>query len=218
LRGTVCGKTEIRFETGDLAEIYRSGEVPLPPYIKRRAEESDRERYQTVYACRPGAVAAPTAGLHFTGEHLERLRSSGVRFGALTLHTGPGTFRPVKTENVEEHPMEAEQFEIPPETLDLLSATRAHNGRIVAVGTTTVRSLETYAATGSARGETALFIRPGHRFRLCDALLTNFHLPRTTLLMLVHAFCGSALARRAYEEAIAARYRFYSYGDAMLIL
>lgn len=218
LKGTVEGKNSIRFHVADAADVYRSGSVPLPPYIKRQAEKFDEDRYQTVYAENPGALAAPTAGLHFTTGLLDRIRACGVHVAELTLHTGSGTFKPVKAADIDEHVMDAESFCIPGETRELIAHSRRLSRRIIAAGTTTVRALETYAARDFFQGETDVFLRPGHRFALVDALLTNFHLPRTTLLILVHAFAGSDLARKAYAEAVRLRYRFYSYGDAMLIL
>ena len=216
----------------DLRRILESyGVVPLPPYIKRRAatetEEpstdrgSDRERYQTVYAREDGAVAAPTAGLHFTPELLGRIRDLGVHICPVTLHVGPGTFLPVRTEDLSEHRMEPERYTIPHATADAVNDAKRDRRRVVAVGTTSVRSVE-HAAQGrrmlaAGSGDADLFITPGFRFRMVDAFLTNFHLPRSTPLILVAAFAGLDATRRAYLEAIARRYRFYSYGDAMLI-
>jgi S-adenosylmethionine:tRNA ribosyltransferase-isomerase len=204
-----------------LAWLERVGEVPLPPYIRRPSgpTAADRERYQTVYARVPGAIAAPTAGLHLTPELLDRLRTTGVGVAALTLHVGPGTFLPLRAD-LETARMEAEPYDVPEETVTRVATTRARGGRIIAVGTTTVRALESAAAEGELRagaGSAALFIRPGHRFRVVDALLTNFHLPRSPLLALVAALAGWDRIRDAYAEAVAAGYRFYSYGDAMLI-
>lgn len=203
--------------------IERHGRVPIPPYIGRADDESDRDRYQTVYARHRGAVAAPTAGLHFTPEILARLEERGVARAALTLHVGPGTFRPMAVERVEDHVMEAEWYRIPSETAAMLAATRAGGGRVVAVGTTTVRALESAArawdeAPGAIEGWSDLFIRPGHRFRWADVLITNFHLPRSSLLVLVAAFAGRDLVLSAYRHAVDRGYRFYSYGDAMLIV
>ena len=203
--------------------IEAHGHVPLPPYIDRPDEPQDRERYQTVYARRRGAVAAPTAGLHFTPELLERLAAAGVARAAVTLHVGPGTFRPVSAENAEDHRMEAEWYRIGPEAATALAATRAAGGRVVAVGTTVVRTLESAARRWEAdpvpvEGWTDLFVLPGHEFRWVDALLTNFHLPRSTLLLLVSAFAGRDLVLGAYRYAVGAGYRFYSYGDAMLVV
>ena len=213
---------------GEVAElIERWGHVPLPPYIDRPDEQSDRERYQTVYATAPGAVAAPTAGLHFTSQLLESVKEAGAEIAEITLHVGPGTFRPVVAERIADHRMEAEYFEIGRAVLERIKAARKAGGRAVVVGTTSVRSLESVqfmpeaARSGSGEklsGATELFIRPGFEFSLVDALVTNFHLPRSTLLMLVSAFAGKELIDRAYREAIDRKYRFYSYGDAMLIL
>jgi S-adenosylmethionine:tRNA ribosyltransferase-isomerase len=202
--------------------LERVGRVPLPPYIRKgEMVPADRQHYQTVYAKKPGAVAAPTAGLHFTGPLLDKLDSLGVALVRLTLHVGPGTFRPIKSELLAEHAMDAEWGSIDRETVETIGRARAGGGRVVAVGTTSVRLLETAAAGGELApftGPTDLFIRPPYHFRAVDALLTNFHLPRTTLLVLVRAFGGDELMRRAYEEAVREQYRFYSYGDAMLIL
>lgn len=205
--------------------LERYGRTPLPPYIRRgdRGAEApgDRERYQTIYATRPGSVAAPTAGLHFTAALLDKVRRAGVAIAEITLHVGPGTFRPVKVASLDAHRMHAERFEIPPSAADAIAAARAAGGRVLAVGTTAARALET-AADDRGRvtpgaGRTDLFIRPPWRFRGVDMLLTNFHLPRSTLLMLVCAFGGREAVLRAYREAIAAGYRFYSYGDCMLL-
>jgi S-adenosylmethionine:tRNA ribosyltransferase-isomerase len=205
-----------------LALLERIGRIPLPPYIRKgEMVESDRQHYQTVYARQPGAVAAPTAGLHFTEALLERLQTQGVVLCRLTLHVGPGTFRPIVGECLAEHKLDAEWGTIAAETVERILACRQRGGRVVAVGTTSVRLLETAAADGQLKpftGDTDLFIRPPYRFHAIDALLTNFHLPRTTLLVLVRTFGGDELIRRAYEEAIREQYHFYSYGDAMLIL
>jgi S-adenosylmethionine:tRNA ribosyltransferase-isomerase len=212
-----CGSPEDSFSL-----LQRFGTVPLPPYMRRElATETDWTRYQTTYARRPGAVAAPTAGLHFTPELLSECTVRGMTQAYVTLHVGIGTFRPINTENLDEHQMHSEWCELPAETAEKLNATRAAGGRIVAVGTTSVRTLESAAADGELRpwrGDTRLFIRPPYKFRAVDALLTNFHLPRSTLLVLVSAFAGLDFVKAAYAEAINARYRFYSYGDAMLIL
>ena len=200
--------------------LERLGEVPLPPYIERRAEGDDEARYQTVYARVPGAVAATTAGLHFDEELLKTLGDSGVRFAYATLHVGAGTFQPVRVEDVERHVMHGERYEIPVDTAQAVTETRANGGRIIAVGTSSLRALESAAPSGKlipGSGETHLFIRPGYRFRITDRLLTNFHLPRSTLLMLVCAFAGTEHVRRAYRHAVESGYRFFSYGDAMLI-
>jgi S-adenosylmethionine:tRNA ribosyltransferase-isomerase len=205
-----------------LALLERHGRTPLPPYIRRGREASgDRQAYQTVYARRSGSAAAPTAGLHFTPAVLDRLTERGMACVDLTLHVGPGTFRPITAERIEDHVMHAEWAELPAEAVAVVDERRGQGGRIVAVGTTSARTLETAAASGSLRpfaGETRLFIRPGHVFHGLDALITNFHLPRSSLLVLVAAFAGEDLIRAAYAEAIRRRYRFFSYGDAMLIL
>jgi len=202
--------------------LERVGRVPLPPYIRKgEMVPADRQHYQTIYAEKPGAVAAPTAGLHFTAALLERLESQGVVVVRLTLHVGPGTFRPIKSDSLAEHVMDPEWGSIGRETVEAIGRARAGGGRVVAVGTTSVRLLETAAAGGELApftGRTSLYIRPPYRFRAVDALLTNFHLPRTTLLVLVRTFGGDELMRRAYDEAVREQYRFYSYGDAMLIL
>jgi S-adenosylmethionine:tRNA ribosyltransferase-isomerase len=206
--------------------LQEIGFAPLPPYIRRngdgRTRAEDRERYQTVYARREGAIAAPTAGLHFTGETLDQIRQKGVRVAPLTLHVGMGTFLPVKSEEVERHRLEPEFFDLPPATAEALKNSRKAGGRVFAVGTTVMRALESSVDESGEirahRGETGLFILPGHRFRAADAMVTNFHLPRSTLLMLVSAFAGREFILAAYEEAMKQEYRFYSYGDAMLIL
>ncbi len=192
--------------------LERHGSVPLPPYITHAAQAQDAERYQTVYAARPGAVAAPTAGLHFDSRMLERLRKRGARIATLTLHVGFGTFQPLRTDVVEAHRMHRERYSIPDETLQAIAGRRT-----LAVGTTSLRALEAAAATGETSGETDLFIYPGYEFQVVDRLLTNFHLPKSTLLMLVCAFAGRDTMLRAYRHAIEERYRFFSYGDAMLI-
>jgi len=200
--------------------LERYGHVPLPPYIQRADAAADRQRYQTVYARSPGAVAAPTAGLHFDEAMLDLLQRQGVETARLTLHVGAGTFQPVRGEDIDSHVMHSERVEVPGPTVDAIAAARRRGGRVVAVGTTVVRSLETAAATGQLvefEGESRLFIKPGYRFQVVDALLTNFHLPRSTLLMLVSAFAGSALMRQAYLHAVEQQYRFFSYGDAMFI-
>ncbi|MEW5864460.1 MAG: tRNA preQ1(34) S-adenosylmethionine ribosyltransferase-isomerase QueA [Pseudomonadota bacterium] len=202
----------VRFAQDVAAVLERCGTVPLPPYIRRPAAAEDEARYQTVYAEKPGAVAAPTAGLHFDEAVLARIEARGARLARLTLHVGAGTFQPVRGEVVEAHRMHGERYDIPPETLQAIGGRR-----VLAVGTTALRALETHALTGRASGETDLFITPGFRFRVVRRLLTNFHLPRSTLLMLVAAFAGLENIRRAYAHAIERRYRFYSYGDAMLI-
>lgn len=207
---------------GILALLERHGQTPLPPYIRRGQEgDGDRSAYQTVYARRPGSAAAPTAGLHFTPEVLERLAARGIACVDLTLHVGPGTFRPITAERIEDHVMHAEWAELSADSVAVLEHRRGQGGRIVAVGTTSARTLESASHSGKLQpfaGETRLFIRPGHVFRGLDALITNFHLPRSSLLVLVAALAGEDLIRDAYAEAIRQRYRFFSYGDAMLIL
>jgi S-adenosylmethionine:tRNA ribosyltransferase-isomerase len=197
------------------------GTMPLPPYIARDSDKQDFADYQTVYASVEGAVAAPTAGLHFTPELFQRLRAKGIRTAFVTLHVGPGTFLPVKTEKVEEHRMHAERCEIAAEAADIINEGRNKGGRIVAVGTTSLRLLETAAKDNGTVapycGETQLFIKPGHRFRAVDVLFTNFHLPKSTLFMLVCAFAGTKLMKQAYAHAIETGFRFYSYGDACLL-
>ena len=204
------------------AAIHLHGHVPLPPYICRPDRPADRERYQTVYAREPGSVAAPTAGLHFTSDLFERLEERGIDRAELVLHVGPGTFRPVAVNDVREHRVDPELFTLPEETAAAVSRTRRDGRRVVAVGTTTTRALESVAAPdGELRagdGETALVIVPGHTFQVVDALLTNFHLPRSSLLLLVCAFAGRERILSAYEDAVRRHYRFYSYGDAMLLL
>lgn len=200
--------------------LDRYGHVPLPPYIRRDDANTDRERYQTVYARSPGAVAAPTAGLHFDELMLQSLQNRGVELARLTLHVGAGTFQPIRGDDIEAHVMHAERVEVPESTVAAIEAARHRGGRVIAVGTTVVRSLETAAAAGKLcayNGESRLFIKPGYKFQVVDAMLTNFHLPRSTLLMLVSAFAGTELIRKAYAHAIAAQYRFFSYGDAMFI-
>ena len=202
--------------------IERYGRVPLPPYIRRESTEADRERYQTVYASSTGSVAAPTAGLHFTHQLLERVRARGVRIVRVTLHVGPGTFRPVDAPRVEDHRLEPELYHVDEDAATVLNEVRERGGRVCAVGTTAVRVLETMVredgsfAAGS--GSTDLFIHPPYAFRAVDLLVTNFHLPRSTLLMLVAAFAGREVTLRAYDHAVSERYRFYSYGDAMMVL
>ncbi len=203
-----------------LALLERCGHVPLPPYIRRADGRQDHERYQTVYARTPGAIAAPTAGLHFDGALLQVIREQGVDTVFVTLHVGAGTFQPVRTERLEDHVMHFERYEVSGETVDRIAAVRARGGRVIAVGTTVVRTLEACFhgdRVQAGAGETDLFITPGYRFRAVDALLTNFHLPESTLLMLVCAFAGYELTLDAYRHAIRQGYRFYSYGDAMFV-
>jgi S-adenosylmethionine:tRNA ribosyltransferase-isomerase len=195
--------------------------MPLPPYIRREDTGFDRERYQTVYARQPGAVAAPTAGLHFTTGMIEALQQRGINTGFVTLHIGAGTFKPVRAEQVTDHVMHTEWYSVDERLCAQIATTRANGGRIIAVGTTVVRCLESAAASGTlqpVQGETGIFIYPGYTFRTIDGLITNFHLPESTLLMLVCAFAGMQHTLDAYKHAVEARYRFFSYGDAMLIL
>ena len=201
--------------------LQRIGHTPLPPYIDRPAEAIDQERYQTVYGKRDGAVAAPTAGLHFSEDYIALCRERGAGIGFITLLVGAGTFQPVRADDIEDHRMHAEYLEVGEALCEAARQTRADGGRLVAVGTTAARALETAAADGQLApfaGDSRLFIRPGYRFRAVDALLTNFHLPESTLLMLVSAFAGQEAVLRAYREAVRERYRFFSYGDAMFIL
>lgn len=233
LEAEVIARTELggrilRFDTPPRPMLDALGQMPLPPYIREAV--SDPERYQTVYARTEGSAAAPTAGLHFTQELIDELRAGGVGFATVTLHVGLDTFRPVHEERVEDHPMHKEWYVLPEETARAINRTRVDGGRVIAVGTTSVRVLETAATAQSieqdnrtqgvepAEGWTSLYIMPGYHFGLVDAMITNFHLPRTTLLMLVTAFGGRSLIMRAYDEAIKERYRFYSFGDAMLIV
>lgn len=221
------GRRTVRLWTGDgtdvAAAIDRLGHIPLPPYIKRDDRPDDRERYQTVYARERGSIAAPTAGLHFTPAILEELAGRGVERTAVTLHVGYGTFKPVRAERVEEHEVDAETYNVSPDTARALTRATQQGRRIIAVGTTTTRALEslTVAEDGTvaaASGETRLFIHPGHQFRVVSGMVTNFHLPASSLLMLVAAFAGKERILTAYRDAVERRYRFYSYGDAMLIL
>ena len=229
---TVLGREgelfDLRFPEPVLDLLDRHGATPLPPYITHDPDDEDVTRYQTVYAREPGAVAAPTAGLHFDEPMLAALAAQGVQRAFVTLHVGAGTFQPVRVEKLDDHVMHAEWYTVPQATVDAIAAARARGGRVVAVGTTSVRALESAAARqdgalgerrlpGTARGDTRLFITPGYRYRIVDALLTNFHLPQSTLLMLVSALAGVEPIRRAYRHAVAERYRFFSYGDAMFI-
>ena len=203
-----------------LTLLERHGHMPLPPYIARADAPADRERYQTVYARNPGAVAAPTAGLHFDQPLLERLQQQGVELAHVTLHVGAGTFQPLRVERLEAHVMHAERVEVNARTCEQIAAAKVRGGRVIAVGTTVVRSLESAAQSGALQpyaGETRLFITPGFRFNVVDALITNFHLPESTLLMLVCAFGGYEAVMRAYRHAVEQRYRFFSYGDAMFV-
>ncbi len=223
----VLGRDEaffrLRFESPEPLErlLSKLGEMPLPPYIQRHADGDDMERYQTVYAREPGAVAAPTAGLHFDQPMLARLRERGIDFGYVTLHVGAGTFQPMRAEEVKDHVMHREWLNVGAELVEKIQRTRAAGGRVVAVGTTVVRALESATCEGVLRpfaGETQIFIVPGYRFSSIDALITNFHLPQSTLLMLVSALAGREFVLESYRHAVAQRYRFFSYGDAMLIL
>ena len=213
---------QLEFDRPVFEVLEDEGEMPLPPYLNRAPGEDDDTRYQTVYARHPGSVAAPTAGLHFDPTLLDALDSRGIQRAFVTLHVGAGTFQPVRTENVLEHRMHSEHYEVPDETAAAIRAARARGGRVIAVGTTSLRTLES-AATGeggevrAGPGDTELFITPGYRFKVVDTLITNFHLPRSTLIMLVSAFAGLGLIRAAYAHAITHRYRFFSYGDAMLL-
>lgn len=221
------GRRLLRFDVEGAATFDAAvdalGHVPLPPYIHRPDSEADRDRYQTVFARTRGSVAAPTAGLHVDAAMISALNRAGIGWATVTLHVGYGTFKPVRVDRVEDHTVDAERFLISAETASAIGATRAAGRRVAAIGTTTVRALESAAALDEGRitagtGETSLFIRPGHRFAVVDALVTNFHLPRSSLLMLVAAFAGPDLTMAAYRHAVAAGFRFYSYGDAMLIL
>jgi S-adenosylmethionine:tRNA ribosyltransferase-isomerase len=199
------------------ALMERHGHVPLPPYIEHADTAEDVARYQTIFAKHPGAVAAPTAALHFDESVLSSLNARGVERAGVTLHVGAGTFQPVKTENIAEHRMHSEWYAIPPATVDAIERTRARGGRVVAVGTTTVRTLESWARSGVASGDTSIFITPGFGFRVADMLVTNFHLPKSTLLMLISAFAGYDKVMALYTHAVQQRYRFFSYGDSMLL-
>ncbi len=224
-RATVAGRRggffRLDFSTDIEPLLERAGEVPLPPYLGREAEAADDERYQTVFARRPGAVAAPTAGLHFDEPMLGELSEAGVQTAFITLHVGAGTFQPLRAERVADNRLHAERVIVDAAACEAVRATRAAGGRVVAVGTTAVRALESASASGGIEpfdGESELFIVPGYRFRTVDALLTNFHLPRSSLLMLVAAFAGRERILEAYRHAVAAEYRFFSYGDAMLVI
>lgn len=213
----LIAKNEVRFLDSDVNEVYKSGQVPLPPYIKRDPEDLDNIYYQTVYAKKNGSIASPTAGLHFTEELLNIIRLNGVNTAYITLHISYSTFKPVKSEDITLYKMEKEYFQIDEEAASLINDTHSTGARVLAVGTTSCRALESYAA-GKVGQETDLFIYPGYKFNLVDCLLTNFHLPQTTLFMLTCAFGGMELVKKAYKEAVERKYRFYSYGDAMLIL
>jgi len=214
----VTDKNEVTFFAKDIDEVYGLGKMPLPPYIKRKPEDLDDIYYQTVYAQDKGSVASPTAGLHFTKELMAQIKDKGANIAKVTLHISYSTFKPVKVEDVSTHKMEKEYFCVSQDTQRLIKETRLNNARIFAVGTTSLRTLETYASLGIEEGYTDLFIYPGYKFKAVDCLLTNFHLPRTTLFILACAFAAEGLIRKAYQEAIDKGYRFYSYGDAMLII
>lgn len=211
---------KIHSETDLLDLLDQYGSLPLPPYITHTADSHDDERYQTVFAKQPGAVAAPTAGLHFDDAILERLKLHGVNFAYVTLHVGAGTFQPVRVDDIREHKMHTELYSVPSETVALIQATKAQGKKVTAIGTTALRALESAARSGelmAGAGETDIFITPGYQFKVVERLLTNFHLPKSTLLMLVSAFAGLTHIQQAYQHAIAQKYRFFSYGDAMLI-
>ncbi len=211
----------LKFVNGDLMALLQNlGHMPLPPYITREDTDRDRRRYQTVYAQTPGAVAAPTAGLHFDQALLDQLDQKGIQSTTVTLHVGAGTFQPVRVDNIEDHDMHAEWLEVPQSACDAIEAARAHGGRVVAVGTTAVRSLETAAQGGQLQpysGDSRIFIYPPYQFKVVDAMITNFHLPESTLIMLISAFAGREQTLAAYRHAVDKHYRFFSYGDAMLI-
>jgi len=222
----MVGRSDNLFELEFVApanalDVMRAiGHMPLPPYIDRPDEDSDAERYQTVFGSREGAVAAPTAGLHFSAEFLDQCRARGVEFGYVTLHVGAGTFQPVRVDDIRDHHMHAEYIEVDATVCAQVGAARARGGRVFAIGTTAVRALESASASGAIapfQGDTRIFIYPGYRFRSVDVLLTNFHLPESTLIMLVSAFAGRDAVMNAYRAAVAERYRFFSYGDAMLV-
>jgi S-adenosylmethionine:tRNA ribosyltransferase-isomerase len=226
LHATVLGRAgefyRLRFDGKENATalLEQYGQIPLPPYITHAADAGDEARYQTVYACQPGAVAAPTAGLHFDHDILAALQARGAQVAYVTLHVGAGTFQPVRAQHTHEHVMHSERFAIPQETVDAIHRAKACGGRVIAVGTTSLRALESMARQGELKageGETNIFITPGYRFKVVDVLLTNFHLPKSTLLMLVCAFGGMSEMLAAYHHAVENEYRFFSYGDAMLI-
>jgi S-adenosylmethionine:tRNA ribosyltransferase-isomerase len=231
-RGNDDYKLEVLKINGELFELYfhhsdsvinilqKIGHIPLPPYITRKDEKIDQERYQTIFARHDGAIAAPTAGLHFDEELMRKINAKKINTAFVTLHVGAGTFQPVRVENITEHKMHAEYIEVPPQVCEQIKAAKKNGGRVIAVGTTCVRSLETASKNGAIApytGETDIFIYPGFKFNCIDALITNFHLPKSTLLMLVCAFAGFDNTMRAYQEAVKARYRFFSYGDAMFV-
>lgn len=212
-------KAIVSIHSKNLAEdLKKYGHIPLPPYIEREDEEQDKVLYQTVFAKKDGSVASPTAGLHFTNELLNKLKEMGVNIGFITLHVGLGTFKPIKTQKIQEHKMHEEFYTIPDETLKLINHTKESGKSVIAVGTTVARALESYAKTGIKEGFTDIFIYPPYEFMMVDKLITNFHLPKSTLLLLVSAFAGKDNILKAYQKAIDNRYRFYSYGDAMFII
>ncbi len=213
------GKARVKLIGDNIKElINKYGHIPLPPYIEREDEDRDKEAYQTVFARKEGAVASPTAGLHFTQELLKKLEEKGIKKAFCTLHVGLGTFRPIQTEDITKHKMHEEYYQIPDETLQAIRKTKEKGKKVIAVGTTVVRTLETYAQTGKKEGFSDIFIYPPYQFKMVDALITNFHLPKSTLILLVSAFAGKDFIFKAYNEAIQQKYRFFSYGDAMLIL
>ncbi|NPA12990.1 MAG: tRNA preQ1(34) S-adenosylmethionine ribosyltransferase-isomerase QueA [Aquificae bacterium] len=213
------GKAKVKLVGENVKElINRYGHIPLPPYIKREDTQSDRQMYQTVFARKEGAVASPTAGLHFTQELLKRIKDKGVNISFITLHVGIGTFKPITQEDFTKHRIHEEFYSIPEETIQLINKTKEKGKSVVAVGTTVVRTLETYGKTGKREGYSNLFIYPPFQFKVVDKLITNFHLPKSSLLLLVSAFAGKDLILSAYREAVEKKYRFFSYGDAMLIL
>ena len=212
-------KAIVKIHSKDIkSDLEKYGHVPLPPYIEREDEENDKDYYQTVFAEKEGSVASPTAGLHFTRELLEKIKEKGVNIAYITLHVGLGTFKPVKTEDITKHKMHEEYFTIPRETLEMIKKTKENKKSVEAVGTTVVRALETYGKFGKTEGFTDIFIYPPYEFKIVDKLITNFHLPKSTLLMLVSAFADRDFILRAYNEAVKEKYRFFSYGDAMLIV
>ena len=221
LSHTDFGGRIVKFNYNGIFEeiLDKLGETPLPPYIHEKLEDS--ERYQTVYNRERGSAAAPTAGLHFTQEQMNELKNAGINLGFVTLHVGLGTFRPVNVENIEEHVMHEEYFTIPSETVALINQTKKNNRRVIAVGTTSIRTLESAFVDGELKpmsGSTNIFIYPGYKFKVVDAIITNFHLPKSTLIMLISAFAGREFTLKAYREAVKERYRFFSFGDAMFII
>jgi len=208
----------LKFEEDPFVLMQKYGHVPLPPYVQHSDESEDVERYQSIFAKNPGAVAAPTASLHFDSELMQRLAEKGIQTAPLTLHIGAGTFQPVKTDDINLHKMHSEWYSVPPETLKAIEECKSNGGRVIAIGTTAVRSIESWAGTGLTSAETTIFIRPGFEFKVVDLMITNFHLPKSTLLMLVSAFAGYEHIKKLYQHAIDAEYRFFSYGDTSLLL